>query len=97
MRINSFLQNRKRRVKVNGELSDWFIVKSGVPQGTVLGPILFVIYINDMPDVITSSCKIFADDKKIFSMVSQDSTLQTDLDNLTVVKIMETPLQLREM
>ena len=82
MWIKSFLQKRKQRVKVNGELSDWFTVKSGVPQGTVLGPILFVIYINDMPDVITSSCKIFADDAKVFSMVSQDSTLQTDLDNL---------------
>ena len=64
--IKSFLTNRRQRVKVGGSILDWSKVKSGVPQGSVLGPILFVIYINDMPEVISNSCKLFADDAKIF-------------------------------
>ena len=60
-------------------------VISGVPQGTVLGPLLFLIYINDLPDCISSSCSLFADDcllyRKVHSKADQEA-LQQDLENL---------------
>jgi len=49
--IESFLCNKKQRVEINGFYSDWADVSSGIPQGTILGPILFIICINDLPDV----------------------------------------------
>ena len=80
--IKSFLTNRKQRVNVEGKVSDWATVKSGVPQGSVLGPILFVIYINDMPNVVTNACKLFVDDAKIFADASKrDTKLQEDMTN----------------
>ena len=52
------------RVKVRGAHSDWVDVSSGVPQGSVLGPLLFLIFVNDIPEWIKSNVKMFADDKK---------------------------------
>ena len=72
-------------VVVNGTYSDVGAVLSGVPQGTVLGPLLFVIYINDMLDRFTSGALLFADDTKIFRQFcsKEDShQLQNDLENL---------------
>ena len=64
--IKSFLQNRTQSVKVNGIFSNIASVKSGVPQGSVLGPILFILYINDLPDVVQSNVYLFAEDTKMF-------------------------------
>ena len=72
-------------VRVDNELSSWRDVKSGIPQGSVLGPTLFVIFINDMPDEIDSVCQLFADDAKIFRGIKSSNdiyTLQEDLDKL---------------
>ena len=59
---------------------------SGVPQGTVLGPLLFLVYINDLPDAVQCPLRMFADDTKLFARVTSDqkvSELQTDIDALT--------------
>ena len=83
--IRSFLSGRTQCVNVNGILSDWKDVISGVPQGSVIGPILFVIFINDMPDEVKESvCKLFADDCKLYRNVSSSgqNDLQKELLNL---------------
>jgi len=69
--ITDFLTNRPQNVKVNDTLSEWLEVPSGVPQGTVLSPLLFLIYINDLPDVCDNYSKLFlfADDAKIYSYI----------------------------
>ena len=58
---------------------------SGVPQGSVLGPILFILYVNDLPDHVKSNIKMFADDTKLYSTVNKvedAAKIQDDLDNL---------------
>ena len=64
--IEQWLTYRKQRVVVDGEVSRWTSVLSGVPQGSVLGPILFLVYINDLEEGITGSILKFADDTKQF-------------------------------
>ena len=63
--INSWLSNRRQKVCVDGEFSEWANVTSGVPQGSVLGPTLFLIYINDIDDGLLSKLGKFADDSKL--------------------------------
>ena len=78
--IEQWLTDRRQRVVVDGEVSS---VLSGVPQGSVLGPTLFLIYINDLDDSITSNVLKFADDTKLFRKVNTDGDkqhLQNDLD-----------------
>ena len=79
--LENYLHNRKQRVVLDGQCSSWKNILSGVPQGSVLGPLLFLIYINDLPDGICSLCKIFADDTSIFSKVHNKYLCQTNLNN----------------
>jgi hypothetical protein len=84
--ITQFLKDRKQRVVVNGSSSGWHDVLSGIPQGSVLGPVLFVIYINTLPDSVTESeAYLFADDTKVFKGIfSEEDTnaLQRDIDEM---------------
>ena len=64
--LKSYLSNRKQRVLINGSKSDWGEIESGVPQGSVLGCLLFLIYINDLEIGIKSHIKFFADDTSLF-------------------------------
>ena len=83
--IKSFLTKRTQCVNVDGIISDWIMVLSGIPQGSVLGPILFVVFINDMPaEVKNNICKLFADDCKLYGRIEvlDDDRLQRDLENL---------------
>ena len=83
--IEQWLTDRRQRVVVDGEVSNWKSVLSGVPQGSVLGPILFLIYINDLDDSTTSNVLKFADDTKLFRKVNTDGDkqhLQNDVDRL---------------
>ena len=67
--LECYHRDRKQRVVLNGQNSDWRKINSGVLQGSVLGPLLFLIYVNDLPDGIISICKIFADDTSRFSKI----------------------------
>ena len=58
--LTNYLHERYQRVVLNGQTSSWELVKSGVPQGSVLGPLFFLIYINNWPDNLESNCKILA-------------------------------------
>ena len=83
MWFKHYLQNRKQFVQINNAKSAYRSVTSGVPQGSVLGPLLFLIYINDLPQVIhTSDMYLFADDTKLILDVTENhpDTLQADLD-----------------
>ena len=80
--IKDFLSNRKQAVKVGSNFSDTIKVTSGIPQGSILGPILFTIFINDLPDQVESYCKIFADDTKIYNVTSETKKLQDDINSM---------------
>ena len=83
--IEAFLTDRRQRVVVNDSRSSWADVTSGIPQGSVLGPMLFIIYINDMPTSVLSSIYLFADDAKVYRNISSNDdppTLQHDLQQL---------------
>ena len=67
--LENYLTDRQQRVVLNGQTPSSQNFYTGVPQGSVLGPLLFLIYINDLPDGLTSTCKIFADDTSLFSKV----------------------------
>ena len=68
--IQSFLDNRHQKVVLNGQSSNWFLIKAGVPQGPVLGPLLSLVYINDLLQGLRYNAKLFADDTSLFSTIT---------------------------
>ena len=83
--IKAFLLGRSQVVRVNGEKSEETAVLSGIPQGSVLGPLLFVVYINDLPESVKSNIFLFADDTKILKQITSKEDaldLQSDIDSL---------------
>ena len=80
--IEDFLTGRTQQVVVDGFASDWSSVGSGVPQGTVLGPLLFLVHINDLPDCVSSRVRLFADNCLVYREISSGDDhlkLQRDL------------------
>ena len=80
--FRSYLHNRRQRVVMEGSLSDFLLsIESGVPQGSVLGPLLFLIFINDLEANLTSNVKFFADDTMLFSIVKDPTISANELNN----------------
>ena len=66
---------------MNGQHSTWVNIEAGVPQESILGPLFFLIYINDLSDDLTSNPKLFADDTSLFSVVQNINSTTTDLNS----------------
>ena len=85
--ITDFLSFRKQRVVLNGKASLCASIEPGVPQGSILGPLLFFIYINDLSDDLSTTAKLFADDTSLFSIAQNINTsashLNSDLSEIT--------------
>ena len=79
--LENYLSERSQRVLLNGQTSSWRPVLAGVPQGSILGPLLFLIYINDLPDELKSNAKLFADDTSLFSIVKDKNESANILSN----------------
>ena len=86
--VKSFLSNRYQRVVHNGQASSWADVKAGVPQGSILGPLFFLIYINDLSENLKSTVKLFADDTSIFHVV-KDLNTSAEILNHDLTRISE--------
>ena len=85
--FRNYLSNRHQRVVLNGQESDWMGIEAGVPQGSVLGPLLFLVYINDLTDNILSEMRLFADDSSLFTCIKgvneTHEKLVKDLETIT--------------
>ena len=84
--IESYLSGRMQRVVVDGKCSDWIPVTSGVPEGSICGPLLFVCYTSDIPLQVSTECLMYADDVKLFHRIRKPGDaqrLQADLDELS--------------
>ena len=80
--FENYLKDREQRVVINGTNSDWVAITAGIPQGSILGPLLFLIYINDIVSDIHSTIKLFADDTSLYIIVDnpRDAAVQLNRD-----------------
>ena len=84
--ISSFLNNINQKVVIDGYSSDTISVDAGMPQGSVLGPILFLVFINDLPDLVKSKCHLFSDDCLVYNEIKiLNDSLQLQID----IKLLE--------
>ena len=90
--MRDFLSERRKRVFINGQASTWTHITAGVPQGSILGPILFLIYINDLSEGLSTNSKLFADDTSLFSVI-HDSQASTNVLNKNLEVIQNWPFQ----
>ena len=84
--FQAFLTTRRQRVVINGQFSNWSKVSSGVPQGSILGPLLFILYINDISSIVNARAKLFADDVTLYATIQSNEdyeVLQADLDSIS--------------
>ena len=79
--LENYLSGRRQRVVLNGQTSSWRPVLAGVPQGSILGPLHFLIYINDLPNKLKSNAKLFADDTSLFTIVKDENESANILNN----------------
>ena len=83
--LKNFLKQRQQRDVINGNLLKWTDVLSGIPQGSIIGQNLSILYINDLPGVVGSVCKLFADDCKLYRNIASEADqkeLQEDIERL---------------
>ena len=78
--ISSFLINRRLQVALDGKFSQEYPVNAGVPQGSILGPTLFLLYINGLPDYVICNIAIYADETTLYSKCDQASDLWQQLE-----------------
>ena len=82
LKINrSFLANRKQRTVLSGKTSNWGLVTAGVPQGSVLGPLFFLVYMNDLTEDLRYNAKLFADDISFFTIVHNANAAASDMNH----------------
>ena len=84
--LSNFIRNRKQRIVLNGQTSSWADISAGVPQDSILGPLLFLAYITDLADGLSSNAKLFADYTSLFFVVHNAYTTAKELNN-DLVKI----------
>ncbi len=78
--LNSYLSSRKQRVVYSNSASNWSSINAGVPQGSILGPLLFLIYINDIVQEINSNIRLFADDTSLYIIVDDPLAAATTIN-----------------
>ena len=94
--LTDFLSNRKHKVVLNGQVSTWTSVSAVVPQESILGPLLFLIYINDLSDNLSSNVKLFADDTSLLS-VTHDNNVSAEELNEDLRKITNCALRWKKI
>ena len=78
--LRDFLSERRQHVVLNVQASTWTNVTAGVPQGSILGPLLFLIYINDLSEGLSTNAKLFVDDTSLFSVIQDSQTFANVLN-----------------
>ena len=79
--IQSFIKVRKQRTILNGQCSTWGDISAGVPQGSILGPLFFLVYVNDLTRDLKCNVKLFADDTSLFTIVEDPNTSANDMNH----------------